>query len=169
MSEVNNPRHRPQRDDHADDAESRVSNRAKDREAEGRAIAHEREMIAHCHVVIEPDGGHRNDRQDHGRDACGDHPGRERSVDQPLHSRPTGEKGEGPESDRSQIIAMNRASDHFRDHVIGRAEADRAEPEKEQVVGKPPVNRGLHHALDWKNEKHHLRGGVEPREPEKRA
>ena len=166
---MDDPRHRAKRDEHADDAESGVGNRAKNREAQRRAVSHQRKMVAHRHVMIKPDGGDRNDREDRGRDARGDHPGREWSVDQSLHPSPTREEGEGPEADRSQVITVNRTSDHFRDHVIGRAEPDRAEPEEEQIIRKPPIHRGLHHALHRNNEKHDLRRGVEPREPEERA
>src|SRR4029453_3382326 len=60
-------------------------------------------------------------------------------------------------------------ADYFGDHVISRAEPDRAEPKKEQIICVPPANGRLQHALHWHNEKHQLASRVEPREPEKRS
>src|SRR5207237_9087317 len=90
-------------------------------------------------------------------------------IDEPLHSGPTGEKRVGPETDCCQMITVNRAADHFRNHVISGSKPDRAEPEKEQIVREPPAHGRLDHALHRYDEEHQLRSHVEPREPEKSA
>ena len=88
LGEVDVARDGAERDEDAEGAKDRVGNRAKHREAERRAIAHEGEIPLHRHVMIQPDGGNRDDCKDRRRDARGDHPGRKRSIDQTLHSRP---------------------------------------------------------------------------------
>src|SRR5207248_11469327 len=67
------------------------------------------------------------------------------------------------------MITVNRASDYFGDHVIGGAEADRAEPEKEQIICVPPAHCRLQDSLDRHDEEHQLASRVEPWKPEKRA
>src|SRR5438445_8970596 len=67
------------------------------------------------------------------------------------------------------MIPVHRASDHFGDHVIGRAETNRAEPEKEQIICVPPAYGRLQDSLDRYDEEHQLASRVEPWKPEKRA
>ena len=92
-----------------------------------------------------------------------------RSIDESLHASPACEKRVSPKTDRGQMIAVNRTSDHFRDHVIGGAEPDRAEPKEKKIIREPPIHCGLHDSLHRNDKQHDLRRGVEPREPEKRA
>src|SRR5207253_2925091 len=129
-------------------AEDGVGNGPEDREAQRRAVAEQAEITAHRHVMIQTDGGYWNNREDRRRDAGGDHPSRERTVDEPLHSGPARKKRVGPEADRGQVITVDWAANYFRDHVIGGAESDCAKPEKEKIVREPPGDGGLHHALD---------------------
>ena len=119
--------------------------------------------------MIQANGGDRNDREDRRRDTGGNHPRRERSIDEPLHSRPAREKRVAPKTDRRQMITVNRATDHFGNHVVRSAEADRAEPEKEQIIRVPPAHSRLQDSLHRHDEEHQLTSRVEPREPEKRA
>src|SRR5436190_17795423 len=63
--------------------------------------------------MIEADGRDRNNGQDRGRDAGGNHPRRKWAVDQALHSSPAGEKRVGPESNRRQVITVDRPADHL--------------------------------------------------------
>src|ERR1700745_2531457 len=98
-----------------------------------------------------------DDAQNHGWDAGGDHPGREWAGDESLHSGPTGKKGIGPEPDCRQMIAINRSTDHFRDHVISGAEGERTEPKEKKIVRVPPINCGLHNALHRPNKNTGLR------------
>src|SRR6266705_487073 len=67
------------------------------------------------------------------------------------------------------MITVNRPSDYFRDHVIGGAETDRAELEKEQIICVPPAHCRLQDSLDRHDEEHQLPSRVEPWKPEKRA
>ncbi len=67
------------------------------------------------------------------------------------------------------MITVNRTSDHLRDHVIGRAESDGAEPEKQQIIRVPPAHCRLQNTLYRDDKKHQLTGRIEPREPEERA
>src|SRR6266567_5566904 len=67
------------------------------------------------------------------------------------------------------MITVNGAADYLWNHVVCRAEADRAEPKKEQIIRVPPSHRCLQHALHRHDKEHQLSGRVEPREPEKRA
>src|SRR6266704_2859053 len=99
--------------------------------------------------MIEADGSDRNDGEDGRCNARGDHPRRKRSIDKSLHSGPAREKRVAPKTDRRQMIAVNRATDHFGNHVIRSAETDRAEPEKEQVIRVPPADSRLQDALHW--------------------
>ena len=119
--------------------------------------------------MIQADRCYRNDRENHCGDAGGNHPGRKWTIDKPLHSRPAGEKGVAPESDRGQVITVNRSAGDFRNHVVGSAEPERSEPEEEQVIRVPPRYRGLQHTLHRHDEQHGLSGKVNPREPEERG
>src|SRR5437762_9648768 len=67
------------------------------------------------------------------------------------------------------MITVNRATNHFGDHVIGRAEPDRTEPEKKEIICVPPAHRRLQHSLHRHDEEHQLASRVEPWKPEKRA
>ena len=163
------PRARAERNQDAQQTKTGVGDRAENSEAQRRAITHERKISAHGHVMIQAHGRDRNDGKNAGRDAGGDHPGREWSIDQTLHSGPTGKKRVSPKTDRGQMVAVNRTPDHFRDHVISRAQTDRAEPEEHEVIREPPVHRRLHHALHRHDEKHDLSRAVEPGEPKKRG
>src|SRR5437870_12815572 len=97
--------------------------------------------------MIQADGGDRNYREDGRRDTGRDHPSRERSIDEPLHSRPAREKRVAPKTDRRQMITVNRAADYFGNHVIRRAEGDGTEPEKEQIIRVPPADSRLQNSL----------------------
>src|SRR5467141_4982523 len=119
--------------------------------------------------MIQTNGRDRDDRENGGRDARGDHPGWERTIDEPLHSGPAREERVSPESDRGQVIAVNRPANDFRDHIVGGAEPDRAEPEEKKIIREPPGHGRLHHTLDRDNEKHDLSGAIDPWEPEERA
>src|SRR2546430_12708111 len=57
----------------------------------------------------------------------------------------------GPKANCRQMITVHRASDHFGNHVIRRAESDGAEPEKEQIVRVPPADGRLQDPLDRKS------------------
>src|SRR5438309_11740413 len=119
--------------------------------------------------MIESDGRDRNDGQDRCGDARCNHPCREWSIDKALHPSPTREQRVGPKSNRREMITVNRAPDHFRDHVISGAESDRAEPKKEQIIRVPPADSRLHHALERDDEEHSLISVVKPWKPEIRA
>src|SRR6266436_2931715 len=67
------------------------------------------------------------------------------------------------------MVTVNRSADHFWNHVVRRAEADGAEPEKEQVIRVPPADSRLQNALNRHDEEHQLSSGIHPREPKKRA
>src|SRR5438128_11433746 len=67
------------------------------------------------------------------------------------------------------MVTVNRAADHFWNHVIRRAEGDGPEPEKEQVIRVPPADSRLQNALNQHNEEHQLSSSIHPREPKKRA
>src|SRR4030095_2632344 len=162
-------RGRAKRDEDSDQAEHGIGHRAENGEPERRAIAHDRKISLHCHVMIQSNRSDGNDGQNRGRDARGDHPRRKRAVDRALHSSPAREKGVGPKTDGREMITINRATDYFRDHVVSGAERDRAEPEKEKIILVPPADRVLQNALHRRSEEHGVSSRVEPREPEKRA
>ena len=67
------------------------------------------------------------------------------------------------------MITVNRATDHFGNHVICRAETNGAEPEKEQIICVPPADCGLQNSLHRYDKKHQLPRCIEPWKPEKRA
>jgi hypothetical protein len=90
-------------------------------------------------------------------------------VQNPIAARPTREEGKGPESNRSQIITVDRPTDDLRDQVIGGAESNRSEPKEKKIIDEPGIDRREHHALDRQNEKHELGRSVQPRKPQKRA
>src|SRR5213592_5004004 len=100
LSEVDIARHGAKRDQNTDYAKDRVRHRPEHGEPERGAVAHEREIALHGHVMIEADGGNRNDREDSRRNAGGDHPRWERSIDESLHSGPAREKRVAPKTDR---------------------------------------------------------------------
>ncbi len=152
FAEMDVARDGAERKEDAEQTEDGVGNGAEDGEAQRRAVAEQPEIPAHRHVVIQADGRDGNDRQDRRGDAGRDHPGRERTVHEPLHSGPAREERVSPEADRRQVVAVNRPADHFRDHVISGAEPDRAEPEEEKIIREPPGHGGLHHALDRHDE-----------------
>ena len=52
------------------------------------------------------------------------------------------------------MIAVYRATDYFGNHVVGRAETDRAEPEKKQIIRVPPADSRLQHSLHWDDKEH---------------
>ena len=104
--------------------------------------------------MIEPHGRDGNQREDRGCNAGRDHPGRERPIDQALHSGPAREQCVAPEADCCQMITVHRTTNHFGNHVIGRAETDRAEPKKEQVICVPPADSSLQYALHRDNKEH---------------
>src|SRR6266513_3122166 len=98
--------------------------------------------------MIEADRGNRNQGENRRRNTGRDHPSRKRSIDETLHSRPTREERVRPKTNRGQMVTVNGASDYFWNHVIGRAESDRAEPKKKQIIRVPPAYRCLQDALD---------------------
>src|SRR5205814_10648274 len=118
FAELEVTRERTQRNDDTKHAKRGVRHGAKNSEPECRAVTHERKIPAHGHVMIQANSGDWDDAQNHGRNAGGNHPGREWAVDEPLHSGPTGKKGIGPKTNRRQGIAINRSTDNFRYHVI---------------------------------------------------
>ena len=89
LSEVDIARHGAKRDQNTDYAKDRVRHRPEHGEPERRAVAHEREIALHGHVMIQADSRDGNHRQDHRGNAGCDHPRRERPIDEPLHSGPT--------------------------------------------------------------------------------
>ena len=169
LREVYVARYRAEGNEHADHTKDGVRNRAKYCEPQRRAVAQERKITLHRHVMIEANSGDGDYCEDGCSNAGGDHPGRKRSIDESLHPCPTREECVGPKADGCQMITVNRASDHFGDHVIGRAETNRAEPEKEQIICVPPAHCRLQDSLDRHDEEHQLASRVEPWKPEKRA
>src|SRR5262249_25089502 len=169
LSKIHIARHRAQRNQNTYQTKDGIRHRAEDSETKRRAIAHKRKITLHRHVMIEPNVGHRNQCKDGSRNTGCDHPGRERSINEPLHPGPAGEQRVTPETDRCQMITVHRATNHFRNHVISGAETDRAEPEKEQIICVPPANSSLQYPLHWYDEEHQLTGSVKPRKPEKRT
>ena len=89
LREVDVARDRAERDQNADYAKDRVRHRAEHGEAQSRAVAHQREIALHGHVMIQANGRHRNHREDRRRDTRRNHPCGKRSIDETLHSGPT--------------------------------------------------------------------------------
>ena len=52
------------------------------------------------------------------------------------------------------MITVNGPADYFGNHVVSRAEADRAEPKKEQIIRIPPAYCCLQHSLDRHDKEH---------------
>ena len=92
-----------------------------------------------------------------------------RSVDEPLHSGPTGEEGVGPESDRRQMITVDRATDHFRDHVISGAEPDAPNQRKRRLFANHQLTAACITPCTGTMKSMICVAPVDPREPEKRA
>ena len=131
LCEVDVARDRAQRNQHANYAKDRVRHRTEHGEPQRRAVAHQRKITLHGHVVVQADGSDGNHRQDGRGDAGGDHPRRKRPIDEPLHSGPAREKRVGPKTDCRQMITVHRAADYLGNHVVRRAEGNGAEPQKE--------------------------------------
>src|SRR5438067_12264620 len=148
--------HRAQRNHNTYQAKHGVGHGAEDGKTKRRAVAHQWEITLHRHVMIEPNSGDRNQREDRGCNTGSDHPGWERSVDEALHPRPAREQRVAPESDACQMIAVHRSTNYFGNNVIGRAEADPAEPEKEQIIRVPPADSRWQYSLHRDDEKHYL-------------
>src|SRR5437773_3505914 len=67
------------------------------------------------------------------------------------------------------MVTVNRASDHLWNHVVRRAERDRAEPKEEEIIRVPPADSRLQHALHRHDKEHQLPSRIQPRKPEERA
>src|SRR6266567_7922685 len=147
---------RAQGNDDTEHAKRGVVHGTKNSETQCRAVTHERKIAAHGHVMIQANCRDWDDAQNHRGDAGSDHPGWERAIDEPLHSRPAGKERVSPEPDRRQVITVNRPADYFRDHVISGAEGERTEPKEKEIVGVPPIDRGLQYALHGHDKKHGL-------------
>src|SRR5205809_5191432 len=169
LREVYVARYRSERNEHANHTKDGVRNRAEYGEAQCWTVAQQREVTLHRHVMIEANSGDGDYCKDGRSNAGRDHPGRKRSIDEPLHAGPARKKRVSPKADGRQMITVNRATDHFGDHVIGRAEPDRTEPEKKEIICVPPAHRRLQHSLHRHDEEHQLASRVEPWKPEKRA
>ena len=121
LRELRITRNRAERNEHADDTKYGVRHCAENGEPQRWAVAQQRKITLHCHVMIEADSGNWNQSENRRRDTGGDHPGRKRSIDETLHSRPTRKERVRPKTNRRQMITVNGAADYFWNHVIGRA------------------------------------------------
>src|SRR5439155_18673476 len=117
-----------QRNQNTDQTKDGVRHRTEHGKTKCGTVAHQWEVALHRHVMIEPNGGDGNQREDCGCDTCSDHPGWERSIDEALHPGPTGKQRVAPEADSRQMITVHRTTDYLGNHVIGSAETNRAEP-----------------------------------------
>ena len=112
---------------------------------------------------------HADNHQHVGGDTQRRDPHRHRGADK------TAAAGEGrgdrqpPEGQRSQVVIRNGLAEYLGEEVIRRGQRDRHKPKIVESVGIPGIDDGLEHAAHRGLEKHHLRDGINPREPERRA
>lgn len=83
-----------------------------------------------------------------------------------MRSSPGTKNGERPETEERELPAVQRTLHDFRDEINNHGQAERREPEVEEVAGEPVVDGGLHHAAHGMNDEQQLRSGINPREPE---
>ena len=84
-----------------------------------------------------------------------------------VHAVPSIEECQAPKTDDGKVIGMDGAADDLGDQVINGGEADWGEPEAEDVVGEPPVDRRLGRCLDGGEDQEAMGGEIECGEPEK--
>ena len=141
VCEVREAVHFAERHEHTLQRHQRVRHGAEHDETQRRTVAQRRESLVERQVLVHTDRDHRNDHQPTRDNRRRDHPGRQRTADQMVHSVQTVEESERPEAEQRQLVAVDRSSENFRNEVVRRSKADRREPETERVVRVKPVHR----------------------------
>ena len=97
------------------------------------------------------------------------HPARDRCADEGGQSAPGREEAEGPEGERRELAAEQRASGELGEKVKDDRQPDGREPEAEEVSDIPRVDDGLHRATHGIDHEQTIAHGVNPGEPEQRG
>ena len=117
-------------------------------------------------MMIEADKTHGDEQQHTCTGSDRRHPGWQRAAHVFLHSGPTTQDGEGPETGGGQLSGSDGLSGDLRNEVISSTDTDRNEEQQDHRVDVPGINAGTDGTQAWQAVQSDVGGDEDPWEPE---
>ena len=118
---------------------------------------------------VEPDEDDRDDEHEVRDRAERRDPDRHRRADEAAATGEGGRDRQPPERQRGEVVVRDGFAEDLGQQIICGGQGNRHEPQAVEAMHIPGMDDGLERAAYRRTEEHHLRDGVEPGEPERRA